>query len=229
MVFSSLKCISFVSDSVGVPVWCIVEMLSTCTKDIFLIAEWVQRRFVCFWWMHFDSLKAFVAVPQNGLTFWCKIRITEIKALQLMKMDWKVTSVSCTYSPCSNWFTFSSKVWRQITVVIHTKFHLLFSRMQYQYCSPAFLNRWAVAQWWAAKLLQVGREMFWDKAIITPSHEFWNKFFVKFLLKFLVKVLLISVIVIITFLFFNYLWSGPKIKVSAKSGSRHQKGWEALT
>jgi len=26
----------------------------------------------------------------------------------------------------------------------------------------------------------------------------------------------------------NFSWSGPKIKVSAKSGPRHQKGWEAL-
>jgi len=36
----------------------------------------------------------------------------------------------------------------------------------------ALLNRWAAAHWWAAKLLQVGREMFRDNAIITPSHEF---------------------------------------------------------
>jgi len=26
----------------------------------------------------------------------------------------------------------------------------------------------------------------------------------------------------------NFSWSGPKINVSAKSGPRHQKGWEAL-
>jgi len=64
----------------------------------------------------------------------------------------------------------------------------------FRWSTPALLNRWA------AKLLKVGREMFRDNAIITPGHEFWNRF----------------------------LWSGPKIKVSAKSGPRHQKGWEAL-
>jgi len=26
----------------------------------------------------------------------------------------------------------------------------------------------------------------------------------------------------------NSSWSGPKIKVSTKSGPQHQKGWEAL-
>ena len=42
-----------------------------------------------------------------------------------------------------------------------------------RYISTALLNRWA------AKLLQLGREMFRDNVIITPSHEFWNKFFLK--------------------------------------------------
>ena len=35
----------------------------------------------------------------------------------------------------------------------------------------ALLNRWAAAHWWAAKLLQVGREMFRDNAIIAPSRN----------------------------------------------------------
>jgi len=39
--------------------------------------------------------------------------------------------------------------------------------------------RTALLNWWAAQLLQVGREMYRDNAMITLSHEFWNKFFVK--------------------------------------------------
>jgi len=32
--------------------------------------------------------------------------------------------------------------------------------------------RTALLNWWAAQLLQVGREMFRDNAMNTPSHEF---------------------------------------------------------
>jgi len=48
-------------------------------------------------------------------------------------------------------------------------------------CLPAWLlwiclHVWfgaALLNQWAAKLLQVGREMFRDNAVIMPSHEFW--------------------------------------------------------
>ena len=53
----------------------------------------------------------------------------------------------------------------------------------------------------------VGREMFWDNLNI-----FWKKL--------LVYLVMSSET--------NFSWSGPKIKVSAKSGPRHQKGWEPL-
>ena len=74
-------------------------------------------------------------------------------------------------------------------------------------CPAGSASTAALLNWWAAKLLQVGREMFWDNLNI-----FWKKL--------LVYLVMSSET--------NFSWSGPKIKVSAKSGPRHQKGWEPL-